>query len=71
MIKIPAIGVRSLLSSGIFLEESDDLMGTEPAGKRGPRKFVDIQGSFLPGSRTIHSDEQEIRQRRPKTCVDE
>lgn len=29
-------------------------MGEGPEGKRGPRDVVSIQGSFPPGSRTMH-----------------
>lgn len=35
-------------------------MGENPEGKRGPREVVSIQGSFLPGSRTMNAKDTSL-----------
>lgn len=46
-------------------------MGTDSAGKKGPREMVNIQAPLPPGSRMVHPNEQEIGQRRQETSMDE
>jgi len=36
-------------------------MGQSPAGKRGPRKLDNIQGSAPPSSGVTHPNKQEVR----------
>lgn len=45
-------------------------MGTVPAGKRGPKRWIDIQGLLTSDSGMMHHNEKEIEPVRQETSVD-